>query len=682
MKLREVLAALALVTLGSVVSLAVGRREPQNLISLFRSPPAQFRPLQIIHGFDNLGNDEATIRKRLEELKALGIGGLVVNVSFRDYMRSEEQWRIFLTGLQIAEELGFVLWLYDEEGYPSGAAGGLVLERNPDFEAVGLVRLVENGKVRYEVRRMYEGTHCTENVYKKRRYINIIDPRAVRTFIEITHDEYAKRIPNIGKRIKAIFTDEPSLMTTYIRPPENALPAIPWVEDLPQEFKRRKGYDLMPHIESLFRDVGDYRRVRCDFYEIVGQLVAERYFGQIQNWCRKHGVASSGHLLAEERLIWHAMYYGDAMACLRRMDIPGIDMLTSDPRTIVVGVSFIVPKLGSSAAHLEGIYETMSETSDYVQRTGAWGGQKRRAWLPEMKATAAIQFLLGINTITSYYAHPFGDQSERNDYAHYCTYVGRLGVMLRNAQHICDVAVLYPISGIWANFYPTTLSMYQPHPSKRLNEIDEQFLQLCKFLLQHQVDYDIVDERAIQEAKVERGRFRIAKETYKALIVPTTDAIHLATLRRIAELKRRGILVIAIGETPKFAASRNEDNEQVRKLSSQVFSGESWLPFADERLIRKLRESGCGVLVEPHNPDLWVARYKRDDLQICFLVNTSTEPISATVHLPSWKQANLLSPNNGEVQPTHATREKGTLKVSVTVPALDSIFIVDKAIHQ
>jgi hypothetical protein len=644
---------------------------------LFHSPPAEFRPLQIIHGFDNLGSDAETIRKRLQELQALGIGGFVVNVGFRDYLRSEEQWRLFLDGLKVAEELGFVLWLYDEEGYPSGAAGGLVLERNQDFEAIGLVRFIgDDGKVRYEVRRMYEGTHCTENVYKKRRYINILNPEAVRTFIALTHDEYAKRIPDIGKRIRAIFTDEPSLMTTYIRPPEGALPAIPWVEDLPDEFRRRKGYDLMPHLESLFQDVGDYQRIRCDFYDLIAQLVAERYFGRIQERCRRHGIASSGHLLAEEKLLWHAMYYGDLLACLRRMDVPGIDMLTSDPRTIVVGSSFIVPKLASSAAHLEGRTETMSETSDFMQRMGIMG-QKRRAWLPEMKATAAIQFLLGINTITSYYSHPFGDQQERADYEHYCAYVGRLGVMLKEAHHICDVAVLYPIAGIWANFYPTALSMYQPHPNKRLNEIDEQFVHLCRLLLQNQIDYDIVDERAVLEAKVEQGRFRIAGETYKALVVPSTDAIRLPTLKKIAELKRRGVLVVAVGEIPKFAASRSEDSEQVGELAKQIFSGDAWVSAADNKLVQRLRDAGCGILIEPQNRDLWVARFQRGSLSLCFVVNTSTEPVSATVYLPNWKKASIWLPDSGEIQPARAKSGGTILKVEIVVPALEGVFIVE-----
>lgn len=664
----------AVILSGAVFALVRVERSDE-LSSLFRSPSGKYRPLQIVHGFDNLGADAETIRKRLQDLRSLGVGGLVVNVSFHNYLRSEEQWRLFLEGLKIAEDLGFVIWLYDEEGYPSGAAGGLVLEKKPEFEAVGLVRLTENSKIRYEVRRMYEGTHCTENVYKKRRYINILNPEAVKTFITLTHDEYAKRISNIGKRIRAIFTDEPSLMTTYIRPPEKALPALPWVEDLQEEFKRRKGYELMPHIESLFADLGDYQRVRCDFYDVIAELVAERYFGQIQNWCRKHGIASSGHLLAEEKLLWHAMYYGDLIRCLRRMDIPGIDMLTSDPRAIVVGLGFLVPKFASSAAHLEGRNETMSETSDFTQRMGI-GQQKRRAWLPEMKATAAIQFLLGINNITSYYAHPFGDESERADYEHYCTYVGRLGALLKGARHECDVAVLYPIAGVWANFYPTSLSMYQPHPSKRLNEIDDLFAHLCRLLLQHQIDYDIVDEIAVQTASIGQGEFRVANESYRALIVPSTDAIHLSTLRKVAEMKAKGVAIVAVGETPKFAASKKESNEELRKLVEKTFKGDSWVEAANERLVRRLKRVGCGVTVEPHDPDLWVARFRRGGKRICFLVNTSTNQKTVTVNLPRWRRAQIWLPDNGEIKPATTEKTDRALKVTVTLPSLDSVFVV------
>lgn len=638
----------------------------------FLNPANRYRTLQIIHNFDSFGTDEATLRQRLEWLKATGIGGLVCNVSFKDYLRSEEQWRIFLTGLKVAEELGLHLWLYDEEGYPSGAAGGLVLERNPDLEAVGLVRKTgADGRPRYEVQRMYEGTHCTENVYKKRRYVNLLNPQATRLFIELTHEAYARRVPNLGKRIHAVFTDEPSLMTTYIRPPADALPALPWVEDLPAQFRRRKGYDLTPHLESLYTDTGDYRGVRCDFYEVVAQLVAERYFGQIQQWCRKHGIASSGHLLTEEKLLWHVMYYGDFFPCLRRMDIPGIDILASDPLALAAGNGFLVPKLISSAAHVMGRTETMSETSDFAEQMGG-----RRATLQQMKATASLQYLLGINTITSYYPDPYGathpnnTEQRRADYAGYNAYVGRLSVLLREAQHECDVAVLYPIAGVQANFYPTTLSMYQAHPSRRLNEIDDGFVNLCRWLLQHQMDFDIVDETAIQKAQIGRRQFRVAKERYKTLVIPSTDAIHVATLQQVLKMAQNGVTIMLVGEQPRYAASRNESDEQVRQLMQSLGRLARSVSTVDNKMVEALRQVGCGVQIEPASPEVWVARYRRDGGILYCLLNLSLQDRRCTLSLPGTvRRASLWLPETGEV------RDGGTGKVPVELPALGCVVV-------
>jgi hypothetical protein len=652
---------------------AVGKGETMR--QQFRNPPNEFRPLQIIHGFDYLGHSEYTIRQGIGALKELGIGGLVVNVSFKDYMRSKEQWEIFQTGLRIAERLGLRLWLYDEDGYPSGAAGGLVLERNPEWEAIGLIRKVDqDGNARYEVERMYEGTHCTDNFYGKRRYPNLLDRDAVRAFITVTHQVYAKRIPKIGKRIYGFFTDEPSLVTTYVHPNSEMPPALPWVEDLPKEFKRRMGYELEPYLESLFSNVDDYQSIRCDFYEVIAQLIAERYFGQIKGWCRRHRIASSGHLLAEESLVWHAMYYGNLFACLKYMDIPGIDMITSGPAAIVSGNRFIVPKFISSAAHLMGCYETMSETSDFEQHIA-----KKQASLIEIKATASIQYLLGINTINSYYGHAWRTEGDKADYAHYNDYVGRLSVMLRNARHVCDVAVLYPIAGIWANFYPTSISMYQPHPNRRLAEMDEGFIHLCRFLLQNQIDFDVVDESAIQRAKVQKGLFHIAKERYRVLIVPSTDAIHFATLQRIGEMVGKDITVVAISKSPKFPAGRNEDKEKVRIMSDLVFSGHRSLPHADANLIQTIRPAISNwIFAEPSNPDLWIAHYIRGRKHIYFAVNVSAQPIECTLRLPTHQSITLWKPDIGEIEEVRIRSVKRGTALPIELFGFEGLFLVSE----
>ena len=111
----------------------------------FANPANEFRPLQIVHGFDAYLTDpehlagEEGIDRRLDKLQSMGLGGVVANVGFRDYLVSPRQWDIFRYGMRKASERGLELWWYDEKGYPSGTAGGQVLEGHPEWEPQGLL---------------------------------------------------------------------------------------------------------------------------------------------------------------------------------------------------------------------------------------------------------------------------------------------------------------------------------------------------------------------------------------------------------------------------------------------------------------------------------------------------------------------------------------------------------------
>ena len=67
-----------------------------------------------------------------------------------DYL-SEEWFDRIETVVKYAEQLGMKIWLYDEDNWPSGYAGGKVLEENPDYCGKHLKRIVdsENGQVVY-----------------------------------------------------------------------------------------------------------------------------------------------------------------------------------------------------------------------------------------------------------------------------------------------------------------------------------------------------------------------------------------------------------------------------------------------------------------------------------------------------------------------------------------------------
>ncbi len=63
----------------------------------------------------------------------------------------------------------------------------------------------------------------------------------------------------------------------------------------------------------------------------LADLVADATSG-LSRMVRRHRVASSGHGLWEESLIHHPALQGNAIKALTRMDIPGLDVLTSNPR--------------------------------------------------------------------------------------------------------------------------------------------------------------------------------------------------------------------------------------------------------------------------------------------------------------------------------------------------------------
>jgi hypothetical protein len=114
----------------------------------FQSPPMHYRPLQIVHDMGlhaDLGLEECQrrIRERLQRLKQLGFGGIVANVSQRDYLTNEDNFQIFGEVLKEAQKAKFCVWFYDEKGYPVGSAGGLTLTGHPEYEATGLVGIFE-----------------------------------------------------------------------------------------------------------------------------------------------------------------------------------------------------------------------------------------------------------------------------------------------------------------------------------------------------------------------------------------------------------------------------------------------------------------------------------------------------------------------------------------------------------
>jgi len=549
---------------------------PQRWGPRWAQPQAEDRPLQIIHGINLGGQSEALNPADLDQKVSgllrrhpeRGMGGVVCNVAPKDYLRSEESWRTLVAGVEYCRRQGLVVWIYDEEGYPSGGAGGLVLREHPEYEAQALTydpTLAEP----FAVRAAYEFTHASNNYHAARRYINLIDDRAVRCFIETTHEAYRRRLGDrIGSTVRAFFTDEPSLITVNLgQIPEAArqrvpvadpvdpelrpLPSVPWVYDLPERYRERYGADLMAERRSLF--VGDTeadRAVRRRYWSLIADLVAERYFGAIQRWCASAGVASSGHNLWEEAIMHHPALYGNGLKALTRFDIPGLDELSSDPEAVLNG-HWMTAALPASAAILTGARRVFTEVSDFSQKMSGAGP----ASLAQMQATAAWQAAFGVTEFTLYY-NP-GDRPEAESHA-YGDFVGRLNAILKPAKPDPEVLLYYPIGSLWEEYRPVATPMNVESQTPRARAIVSSFNRLGQALTRSQVPFALVDDDFLEQATVRLNpaRLEIAGHRFRALVLPDGTEVPGRACRVLRRFEAAGGKVLRdAAEAPLTAAA-------------------------------------------------------------------------------------------------------------------------------
>jgi hypothetical protein len=458
--------------------------------------------------------------------------------------------------------VGLRVWIYDEDGYPSGAAGGLVLKESHDFEALALA--YDPSRVDpFVVRASYEYTHASNNFYAARRYPNLIDKAAVTTFIRVTHDAYYQHLtPFFGKTIEAFFTDEPSLMAVDTgRLPEEVrkrvrvvdpldpnvqpLPSVPWVADLPGLYRQRYGQDLTTVRKSLFEgDTDADRQVRRQYWALVADLLAERYFGQIEQWTQAHSVASSGHILWEETLLHNASLEGNSLKMLGRMDIPGLDMLSSDPEA-VIHTGWMTAVLPASAALLNGRRLVMTEVSDFVETMGKNGPTP----VAHMCATAAWQAALGVTEFTLYYGR---QQRSPEEYQSYCAFVGRLNAFLREAQPSPRVLLYYPIWDIWSEYKPVAVPLTVDSQSQRLRDIVNSFMNLGQRMTRGQISFAIADHEMLAAGRIQGDTIHIGSGSFKALVLPAGVELPSPAKQQVRQFEAGGGRVLRA--TPSASA--------------------------------------------------------------------------------------------------------------------------------
>jgi hypothetical protein len=623
---------------------------------------------------------------------------------------SDDWFRLWKAALAEAEKLDMNLWIYDENSYPSGFAGGLVPEAMPQSRGRGLVfkevRAVAkpgdevlgvyrlDGKtfddVTHQARAdvpLPDGRYLVASVQRApntpwngdRCYVDLLYPGVTEKFLDVTLEAYRRHIGDqFGRRVPGSFSDEPNL-----------LPAggLPWTEHLPELFEKRWGYKLAGQLPALVRPLGEWRRVRHDYFQLLLEQFIEHWSKPYHDYCQAHGLEWTGHYWDHE---WpNCDIVPDNMAMYAWHQRPAIDCLMNQYREDVhaqFGNARMVREL-ASAANQVGCRRTLCEAY------GAGGWDMR---LEDMKRIGDWLEVLGVNTLDQHLSYVTIRGARKADhpqsfsyhepwwdsYHVLAEYFTRLSLAMSQGKQVNRILVIEPTTTAW---------LYQkedPSQAARLKALGDGFQSLVNALERDHVEYDLGCEDIIARhgglGQLEDAAcLVVGKRSYTTVVLPPgLESLNATTMDRLEEYLKAGGRVIACVPAPPLVDGRPSDRGlKAAQRATWKRVEPSLLPGA----LLALPQDGFAIRRRPSDAGglLFHQRRLLNDGQLLLLVNTSLRtPSEGLIESPA-KGAEEWDPMSGVIRPYPLVASDLGLRARYTLPPGGSLllFLSDKKIQ-
>lgn len=673
------LSVVFLASIGLAQSQSAKLESSADIRRQFSDPPSSYRtmPFFVWNGEVN----EADIDKHLAEYKAQGMGGFFVHprVGLITPYLSDRWFELYRYLVDKAKRMGMEVWIYDENPFPSGVAGGLVPAEMPESynEGSGLVlrKLAAkpaNAETKCKVllENSGGGCNCFEVVYYQRKgergYVDLIHPGVTEKFLDITMRGYEKNVGSeFGKTIRGVFTDEPNIAP----PGQNA---VRWTPDFFAQFEKRRGYDVRPLLTAMFEETGDWRKVRHDYNLTLLELFIERWSKPWHAYTEKKGLQWTGHYWEHG---WPAVNDGpDNMAMYGWHQLPAVDLLFNqfdEAEGDQFGDVRIVKELSSVANQL-GRKRALSET---------YGGSGWELRFEDMKRLGDWEYVLGVNFMNQHLSYQtlagvrkydwpqsFGYQDPWWKHYHVLAdYFARLSLALSSGEQVNRTLILEPTTTGW--MYPRAgLAQYNG-----LAPLELEFRPFLNRLETLQAEYDLGCENIIKDhGRIERGSFIIAKRAYKVVVLPPgTENLETSTVTLLEEYLKAGGRVLSFVNPP--ARVDGAQSRRIRDLASQYPS--QWIkaaslddPAAQSQLLAREIKVSSGKLYHQHR--------RLADGELLFFVNSSLETAASASALLSGRSVTRFDALTGEIAPYPARMEKGKLTLSINLPPAGSLLLL------
>lgn len=633
-------------------------------IKEFNNPGSIYRPAPFWSWNDKLDKEE--LKRQIDEMADKGWGGYFMHsrVGLVTGYLSPEWMEMIKACADEAKATHTYAWLYDEDKWPSGFAGGKVAEMDVSYRGCRLVlikkdEITDNDKPLEKFKSEGQEYAICKRRYSMGKpwfngacYVDLMNPEAVKAFIGCTHEEYKKYCSGyFGKEIPGIFTDEPCYL--YEHGPE---PTLPWSDYLPGYFKKLKGYNIEDHLKELFYDTDDYHKIRFDFFDAATRLFLESWTKQYYNWCCRNNMKMTGHFMAEDSLTYQMQWIGAAMPHYEFMHWPGIDKLGRHIEQLVTvkQVSSVADQLGKERSFSEVFGCIGQQVSFY-----------HRKWIADWQAALGISFVNSHLSLYSmrgerkrdYPADLFYQQPWWKDERKFGDYIGRLCYTVSQGKRDVDILVIHPIGSVWSEYSP----LHEKNGlSKEKGFYDLPFESLSKKLIARKLDFHYGDEIIMENhAKVENGKLIIGRHSYTTVIVPPSLTLRANTVRLLKEFAKEAgpQRLIFIKQYPDRIDGETSDigmPDGIIKASSV----DDAIGIVDGYYKDRVRITDT---MANSNADKIIChkRISKDGETLFFANTDEKREINAEISLPGTRKPHILDLMSGEVYKTPVTYDEG-----------------------
>ena len=574
------------------------RKEPRLTDELFQNPGSEYRGTPFWAWNCRLEKEE--LLRQLEVMKEMGFGGahMHVRTGMATPYLSDEHMDLISACVEKCRDEKLLAWLYDEDRWPSGAAGGIVTKEekyraryllftpipysNGEYTkeiyySGAQAERSEKGRLLscYDIILNADGTLCsakpidpmTEAVgtkwyayletpnespwYNNQTYVNTLDKAAIGRFIEVTYERYLDSVgEDFGGVVPAIFTDEPQFThkQSLFFAEEKKDVILPWADDLPETFREAYGEDILAALPQLFWELpeGEISTIRYHYHDHICERFTQAFADQCGSWCDGHNLMLTGHMMEEPTLRSQTAALGEAMRSYRGFQLPGIDMLCNS-------FEFTTAKQAQSASRQFGREGVLSELygvtgwdfdfrghklqGDWQAALGVTVRVPHLSWV-SMKGEAKRDYPASINYQSPWWA----------DYRYVEDHFARVNTALVRGKAISRVGVIHPVESYWLHFGPNEQT------NSVRTQLEDNFKNLTDWLLGGSIDFDFISESLLPMQCAEGSNpLQVGEMAYDAVIVPGCETLRSSTLERLEAFAKAGGQLIFLGDAPKYA---------------------------------------------------------------------------------------------------------------------------------